>query len=154
MGNTFLLQDLCYEYRLHIYCERNNISNCNFFFRFLDRSESNFKRYLYKTALFINALQNYLVVLVGSTYVAYKVTTVPEPGSKMGKQNLHGAKSVVDLILLITNNGFRYFIAEFFLSKMFDEDLDILEGKTIEESIGVRVQRGRDNHHALDGIGT
>jgi hypothetical protein len=120
----------------------------------LDRSESNIKRYLYKTALCINALQNYLVALVGSTYVAYKVTTVPEPGTKMEKQNLQGAKSVVDLILLITNNGFRYFIAEFFLSKMFDEDLDILEGKTIEESIGVRVQRGRDNHHVLDGIGT
>jgi hypothetical protein len=88
-------------------------------------------------------LQNFLVSLVGSTYVAYKVTTVSELDIKMGKENLHGAKSVVDLILLITNNGFRYFIAEFFLSKLFNEDLDILGGnsvKTIEESIGVRIQ--------------
>ncbi|CAB4033969.1 Hypothetical predicted protein [Paramuricea clavata] len=121
----------------------NDISNCNFFNRFLDRGESSFKLWVYKTALAMYVLQNLLVSLVGSTYVAYKVTTVSELDIKMDKQNLHGAKSVVDLILLITNNALRYFIAEFFLSKLFNEDLDILggnSGKTIEESIGVRIQ--------------
>ena len=63
---------------------------------------------------------------------AYNVLTVPEEGkSSKGKQP--GVKPVICLMLLITDNGFRYFVA-----KMFDENLDILGGKTIKESIGAR----------------
>ena len=80
-------------------------------------------------------LQNSLVALLGSTVAAYKVLTVPEQENKSIKEQRPGVKSVVALMLLITNNGFRYFVAEFFSSKMFDENSDILGGKTIEESI-------------------
>ena len=55
-----------------------------------------------------------------------------------------GAKSVVDLMLLVTNNGFRYFFAEFYFSKVFDENLDILGGKSIEESVGTQQQERHD----------
>jgi hypothetical protein len=82
------------------------------------------------------ALQNYLVALLGSTIAAYKVLTVPEQEGKSDKVH-PGVKSVVGLMLLITNNGFRHFVAEFFLSKIFDENSDILGGKTpIEEIFG------------------
>ena len=86
-------------------------------------------------------LQNFLVALLGSTVAAYKVLTVPEQENKSNKERRPGVKSVVALMLLITNNGFRYFVAEFFFSKIFDENLDILGGKTIEESI--RAQKGK-----------
>ena len=126
-----------------------------FFVRFLDRGESSFKRWLYKAALVLYVLQGVLLTLVGSIYVSYKATTVPEPEEKIGKQNLHGAKLVIDLISLIINNGFRYFIAEFFLSKIFDENLDILGGNsgiTIEESIGVHIHERRDDQVLDSGI--
>ena len=83
-------------------------------------------------------LQNSLVALLGSIIAAYKVLNVPEPNGKSNEGQQPGVKSVAALMLLITNNGFRYFAAEFFLAKIFDENLDILEGKTIQESIGAR----------------
>jgi hypothetical protein len=66
-------------------------------------------------------LQNSLIALIDSTAAAYKVLTIPEPEPKANELKLPGAKSVVDLMLLITNNGFRYFVAEFFLTKIFDK---------------------------------
>jgi hypothetical protein len=93
-------------------------------------------------------LQNSLIALIDSTAAAYKVLTIPEPESKANELKLPGAKSVVDLMLLITNNGFRYFVAEFFLTKIFDKELDILGGKTIEESMGVQILEGpEDDDH-------
>ena len=86
----------------------------------------------------IYVLQNSLLALIGSTVAAYKVLTVPAPQDKSNEGEQPGAKSVVNLMFLITNNGFRYFVAEFFLTKIFDENLDILGGKMIQESIGAR----------------
>ena len=75
-----------------------------------------------------------MIALLGSTIAAYKVLSVaPNVDTKNPS-----AKLVVGLMLLVTNNGFRYFLAEFFLSKIFDDGLDILGGKTIEESIGAQ----------------
>ena len=78
-----------------------------------------------------------MIALFGSTVAAYNVLTVPEEG-KPDKGEQPGVKSVICLMLLITDNGFRYFVAEFFFAKMFDENLDIFGGKTIQESIGAR----------------
>ncbi len=88
--------------------------------------------------------QNFLVALLGSTIAAYKVLTVPEQETKTNEMQRPGAKSVVALMLLVTNNGFRYFVAEFFFSKIFDENLDILGGKSIEESVGTQEQERHD----------
>ena len=46
-------------------------------------------------------------------------------------------EAVASLMLLIINNGLRYYLAEFFLSKFFDQDVDILGGgtKSILESL-------------------
>ena len=89
--------------------------------------------------------QNSLVALLGSTVAAYKVLSVPEPDSKTNESKPPGAKSVVALMLLIINNGFRYFVAEFFLTKIFDKELDILGGKTIEESMDVPILEGQED---------
>ena len=90
---------------------------------------------------------NFLIALLGSTVAAYKILTVPEQENKSNKEQRPGVKSVVALMLLITNNGFRYFVAEFFFSKMFDENLDILGGKTIEESIPA--QKEKRSHETI-----
>ena len=116
-----------------------------FFLRFWNRGELSLKRWGYKAALAMYVLQNSRIALIGSTAAAYKVLTIPEPESKANELKLPGANSVVDLMLLITNNGFRYFVAEFFLTKIFDKELDILGGKTIEESMGVQILEGSED---------
>ena len=68
-------------------------------------------------------------------------TEVEQPKANAGQPK---AKSVVALMLLITNNGFRYFVGDFFLSKLFDENIDILGGETIVESIGTQTDEGQD----------
>ncbi|CAB4022810.1 Hypothetical predicted protein [Paramuricea clavata] len=120
----------------------------NFLPRFWNRGEPSLKRWGYKASLATYVLQNSLIALIGSTTAAYKVLTIPEPEPKANELKLPGAKSVVDLMLLITNYGFRYFVAEFFLTKLFDKELDILGGKTIEESMGVQILEGpeHDDH--------
>ena len=91
------------------------------------------------------------MAILGSTIAVYKVLTVSEADrawlAMQRRSNVstdadsrlrlvHGAhatnppdvKSVVDLMLLMTNNGLRYFLADFFVSKLFDESLDHLGG--------------------------
>lgn len=103
--------------------------------RFWNRGESRLKYWLYKVAMLMYVLQNSIFALLGSTIATYKVLTVTEPQPNVNKTK-PGPKSVVALMLMIVNNGFRYFVADFFLSKIFDEQLDVLGGKTVEESIG------------------
>ena len=89
-------------------------------------------------------LQNFVMALLGSTIASYKVLSVSQPRPNMNNAEQPKAKSVVALMLLMTNNGFRYFVADFFLSKLFDENMDVLGGKTIEESIGTQNDEGQD----------
>ena len=112
-------------------CQIDNISVICF--RFGNRGESSVKIRLYKASLLLYSLQNSAIALLGSINAAYKVLTIPESDNE---RNQPSAKAVVDLMLLITNNSFRYFVGDFFLSKIFDEELDILGGKTIKDSIG------------------
>ena len=88
-------------------------------------------------------LQNSIIALLGSTVATYKVLTVTEPQPNVNETK-PGPKSVVALMFLIANNGFRYFVADFFLSKIFDEQLDVLGGKTVEESIGTGNDKEQD----------
>ena len=135
-----------------------------FFLNFLppiwNGQDARLKLWLYKTALAIYALECYLLAILGSTIAVYKVLTVSEADrtwlAMQRRSNVstdadsrlrlvHGAhatnppdvKSVVDLMLLMTNNGLRYFLADFFVSKLFDESLDHLGGgkKKIAESL-------------------
>ena len=100
------------------------------------------KYWLYKVAMVIYVLQNSILALLGSTIAAYKVLTVS--GAQPNMKEHPGPKSVIALMLLITNNGFRYFVSDFFLSKIFDENLDVLGNKTVGESIGTA---GNDEEH-------
>ena len=71
-------------------------------------------------------VENSLVALLGSIYAAYKVITAPNEDDKTSSKP--SLEAVVDLVVLVTQCGFRYFLADFFLSKLFDHDLDILGG--------------------------
>ncbi|XP_028412169.1 uncharacterized protein LOC114534892 [Dendronephthya gigantea] len=107
---------------------------------------STLKYWLYKAALAVYyVLQNFVMALLGSTIATYKVLTI--------KPNVDtqdpGPRSIVALMLLVTYNGYRYFVAEFFFSKIFDDELDILGGKTIQESIGANEQNGQESYTAL-----
>ena len=113
-------------------------------FRFWNIGEPRLKYWLYKAALVMYVFQNSIMALLGSTIASYKVLTVSQPRPNMNNAEQPKAKSVVALMLLITNNGFRYFVADFFLSKLFDENMDVLGGKTIEESIGTQNDEGQD----------
>ena len=88
--------------------------------RFWNRGEPLVKYWLYKVAMVIYVLQNSILALLGSTIAAYKVLTVS--GAQPNMKEHPGPKSVIALMLLITNNGFRYFVSDFFLSKIFDEN--------------------------------
>ena len=111
----------------------------NFLPKFGNNGEIKLKFWLYKIALAVYSLECYTLALLGSTIAVYKVLTVSESGTK--DQPSPGVISVVDLMLLMTNNGLRYFMADFFLSKFFDESLDVLGSahgsKKITESLGV-----------------
>lgn len=90
-------------------------------------------------------LQNFVMALLGSTIAAYKVLTI-KPNVDIQDP---GPRSIIALILLVTNNGYRYFVADFFFSKLFDDELDILGGRTIQESI-VRNEQSEQELNRVD----
>ncbi len=96
--------------------------------------------------------QNLLIALLGSAFAAYKVLVVPGPDQKICKAKPPTATAVVDLMLLITNNVFRHFLAQFFFSKLFDEEMDILGGRTIEQGVGALDQQQQADHLMIDPI--
>ena len=133
----------------------------------LSRTPSTLKLVIYKAALLLYALEGYTMAILGSTIAVYNVLTVSDPpgtalthptssnvqknwtlpsaqplqGGNNGESTAHppDMKAVVDLMLLMTNNALRYYLADFFFSKLFDHDVDILGGgtKSISESLAV-----------------
>ena len=132
------------------------------------QNKSSLKLVIYKAALFLYALEGYTMAILGSTIAVYKVVTVQSgPGPALihrtspnvqenltlsSTQQLQGTnngystvvppdmETVVGLMLLMTNNALRYYIADFFFSKLFDPDVDTLGGgtKTIPESLAIK----------------
>ena len=128
------------------------------------------KTILYKATLALYALEGYMMAFLGSMAAVYKVLTVSENEQNRGffsptqQENMTllvnnhgqgsddnysagnppGVKAVVDLMLLMMNNGLRYYLADFFSSKVFDQDVDILGGgtKCISKSLGRRTGDG------------
>ena len=133
----------------------------------LSRTRSTLKLVIYKATLLLYALEGYTMAILGSTIAVYKVLTVSDPpgiarihptspnvqknwtlpsthqlqGVNNGESTVDPPhmKAVVDLMLLMTNNALRFYLADFFFSKVFDHDVDILGGgtKSISESLGV-----------------
>lgn len=105
----------------------------------LPQKNSAMKLVLYKAALFVYALEGYTMAILGSTIAVYKVLTVPNPPGT--NDEAPDIEAVVSLMLLITNNALRYYLADFFFSKFFDQDVDILGGgaKSISESLALPV---------------
>ncbi|XP_028412142.1 uncharacterized protein LOC114534862 [Dendronephthya gigantea] len=107
----------------------------NFLPRFWTGGQSLQLRYwLYKAALMMYSLNNSMIALLGSIVAAYKVLSVESNVETRHPEVI----AVVGLMFLVTNNGFRYFVADFFFSKIFADELDILGGNTIEKSIGAQ----------------
>ena len=96
----------------------------NYLPRFWEDKDGKLKRRVYKLALLVYSLQSYLLALFGSTIAAYKVLSVSTPQTNDGSNP--GAKPVVALMLLLMNNALRFYVGDFFLSKFFDENLDLL----------------------------
>ena len=123
-------------------CEKSSAVVVALFLNFLPSDESGLpqkisalKLGLYKAALFVYALEGYTMAILGSTIAVYKVLTVPN--TQGTNRDAPDIEAVVSLMLLITNNALRYYLAEFFFAKLFDQDVDILGGgtKSISESL-------------------
>ena len=115
-----------------------------------DRPQKNSlsKLVLYKAALAVYAVEGYTMAMLGSAIAAYKVLSVPSiPG---GSKDPPEVKAVASLMLLIINNALRIYLAEFFLSKVYDQDADILGGgtKSIAESLALPVGQAQEDKEA------
>ena len=92
------------------------------------------------------------MAILGSTIAAYKVLTVPNTQDPNDAPDI---AAVVSLMLLITNNALRYYLAEFFCSKLFDQDVNILGGgtKSISESLAqpATVDQARESEEEASG---
>ena len=122
-------------------CEKSSAVVAALFLNFLpsdagglSENNSTKKLLLYRAVLIVYAFEGYTMAMLGSTIAVYKVLTVPSTPVSTDAPDI---EAVVSLMLLIINNGLRYYLAEFFLSKLFDQDVDILGGgtKSILESL-------------------
>ena len=103
---------------------------------------------LYKAALAVYAVEGYTMAMLGSAIAAYKVLSVPSTPD--GSKDPPEVKAVASLMLLIINNALRVYLAEFFLSKVYDQDADILGGgtKTIAETLALPVRQAQEDKEA------
>ena len=53
------------------------------------------------------------------------------------------------LMLLETNNAFRYFVVEFFPFKFFDDKFDKLDGKTVKKVSALKIKMMDKNQRKL-----
>lgn len=114
----------------------------------LPQKNSAMKLGLYKATLFVYALEGYTMAILGSTIAVYKVLSVPNTADT--DDEAPEREAVVSLMLLITNNALRYYLAEFFFSKLFDQDVDILGGGTKSISESLAQPATMDQAHELE----
>ena len=92
------------------------------------------------------------MAMLGTAIAAYQVLNVPsiQDGSKDPPE----VKTVASLMLLIINNALRVYLAEFFLSKVYDQDADILGGgtKSIAESLALPVGQAQEDKKASTSV--
>ena len=125
----------------------------NFVPKFLQKTDQQRrnKSLLYKLTLAMYSLEGYVLYVLGTMIAVYKVLSISSCGREhhtksynssvdilasssvhrheSGVSSCHDPKSVIMLLLLMTNNGLRYFVGDFFMAKLFSEDSDILGGK-------------------------
>ena len=111
----------------------------------LPQKNSFLKLVIYKAALVVYVVEGYTMAMLGSAIAAYKVLTVPSTPD--GSKDPPEVKAVASLMLLIINNALRVYLAEFFLSKVYDQDADILGGgtKSIAESLALPVGQAQED---------
>ena len=118
----------------------------------LRQKNSLLKLVLYKAALAVYVVEGYTMAMLGTAIAAYQVLNVPsiQDGSKDPPE----VKTVASLMLLIINNALRVYLAEFFLSKVYDQDADILGGgtKSIAESLALPVGQAQEDKKASTSV--
>lgn len=118
----------------------------------LRQKNSLLKLVLYKAALAVYVVEGYTMAMLGTAIAAYQVLNVPsiQDGSKDPPE----VKAVASLMLLIINNALRVYLAEFFLSKVYDQDADILGGgtKSIAESLALPVGQAQEDKKASTSV--
>ena len=114
----------------------------------LPQKNSLLKLVLYKAALAVYAVEGYTMATLGSAIAAYQVLNVPSIPD--GSKDPPEVKAVASLMLLIINNALRFYLADFFLSKFYDQDADILGGgtKSIAESLALPVGQAQEDKEA------
>ena len=121
----------------------------------LPQKKSGLKVWLYIVALIVYALEDYTMFILGSTIAVQNVLSVPHTANNEDSPDI---AAVASLMLLIINNGLRYYLADFFSSKCFDLDVDILGGgtKSISESLAqpATVNQARENNEASSQMTT
>ena len=102
----------------------------------LPQGKSSLKFWLYIVVLMVYALEGYTMFFLGSVNAVHNVLSVPHTANN---EDAPDVTAVASLMLLIINNGLRYYLADFFFSKLFHQDVDILGGgtKSISKSLGV-----------------
>ena len=118
----------------------------------LTQKNSLLKLVLYKAALAVYAVEGYTMATLGSAIAAYQVLNVPSIPD--GSKDPPEAKAVASLMLLIINNALRVYLAEFFLSKVYDQDADILGGgtKRIAETLALPVRQAQEDKEASTDV--
>ena len=116
-----------------------------------DAMKSGLKFWLYLVTFGVYAVENYTAFILYSTITLYHVVSVPHTAT--GTKDTPDIGEIASLMLLITNNGLRYYLADFFSSKCFDQDVDILGGGTrsINESLGqpITVDQARESEEKV-----
>ena len=112
------------------------------------QKNSSSKLVLYKAALAVYVVEGYTMATLGSAIAAYQVLNIPSIPD--GSKDPPEVKAVASLMLLIINNALRVYLAEFFLSKVYDQDADILGGgtKSIAESLAPPVGQAQEDKEA------
>ena len=124
----------------------------NFTPRFISRTDTMYfiRLLAYKATLALYSLECLSIYICGTTIVFYHILTIStcSESSKINNETIlsddtfgvlrkpepheaclkHDYVTVVELLLLINSNAFRYIIGDFFLSKLFAENNDVLGG--------------------------
>ena len=130
--------------------------------------QSKLKYFVYKLVLLIYAVENYVIYALGTIVAAYKLVAVPTCRLKdietkynksrsstnaPGNTVCHDATSVSMLLLLLTALSLRHTIGEFFLTKIFQEKVDILDtplqSNTLRETMDTSVRESTENTSLL-----
>ncbi|XP_031553420.1 uncharacterized protein LOC116290516 [Actinia tenebrosa] len=96
-----------------------------------DVLQRNPKYYGYKLTLLLYSIENYVLYALGTVVAAYKLVSVPTTCSPtpeiQNNTDCYDVLAVTMLFLLVSVLAIRLTVGEFFLTKFFEEDVNVLD---------------------------